>query len=1661
MKKLLHFLSIFCFLFTPLTLAQLVGGSVYLINGVEAPPASFQNITTAAAYLSSTGVTGTGQVVIELTTGYTGEPGPVTIGTIAGASATLGVTFRPAAGYTALTQTPGGASPNQHALRIIGSYITLDGRSGGAGTGRNWTVHVTGSGSSGLGQMAVRIDNTPGSITGINIRNLIMIGEAANATGAVFQIMGNTTNTMSNVIVENNLITSPATSSTDTRGYGITIATASNVGNTGLEIRNNDVTNFYARGINLTGGFAEAKYYNNNVYHTVPITQQATLEFSGIYFSSTAVANAGSEIFNNKVYSIQLTNGATAINGIYIFGTPSGGNPVKFHNNIVSLGQHLSGTAANLAVYGMRVNTLTAGIANVQFNSVYVGGEATTGTANSAAFIKSVSNFTSLNNNIFFNARGNNGSTGTHWAIATNNITYVSISNNAYYVTGTGGVLGTTTNAAAGNQSTISEWQAAMGGDPGSIFVNPNFIDPSSMNPNLKINTAIASPLESGAIEIAGITTDFEGNNRYPVAGYPNNPSFPATAPDIGADEFAGQPADISPPLITFDALNHTSSTGNRTLTATITDASGVMTGANGPRLYYKKGSGGSYVIDNSPVIAGDNFTFTLNSSLLGGVVSGDTIFYYLAARDSAGNAGTSPAGGGGINPPGTTPPATLLWYRVVPSLSGTYAVGSGTYPNLTAVANILRPGNSEVGGNVIFELNTSYDGTTETFPIVFEAFQAPDSIVTVTIRPAMGVTARLTAGDPGSGVTLPVIDLNGADRYIFDGRPGGVGENIEWTIRNTRTATTFGAVFRFINEAQYNIIRSLNIESQSTTTTAGLIHFSTAATGEDGNSNNIVHFNMIRNRQDGGSSFAVGVYSSGTAANPNRGNAITDNHFANYTGNAINITTGNGSDWSIMRNHFYSSVVSTSTQSAILMASAGSLNTLISDNFIGGSGPGATGMMVNSGNITVSGISATSGLGTISMNTIRNISGTGTGTATRIQGINVSSTTGGWLISQNNISNLSTTGTSSGLLFGNQAARGIIVAPSGQFSPTSIIANTIDNISVENTGALTASNVAAGIAGYNIIGTPVAHNRISNIRNNTVNTNPDNLPIATGIFLSFGSNIYVINNMVHLGDNDTSNAQFIGITQLGAGTSNVHHIYNNSIFITGSSNGSMSSYGISRGTDTSLVQNQVVRLTNNLVFMNRSGVGATNYPVISRGPAALAGLTSDYNLLINNINPSAIASAAGIGYDFGAWKANSGNDKFSLSPSGIAPGSLFAGPSTGNLLINHTNEAAWYANGNGHPLISVDMDFEGNPRSVVVSSGATDIGADEFTPTSLPPVITVPVTGAGSYNFALGGKSLGSVIVTTQGSLNELNLRYHSGVFPPNSQPGSMNANAFWAFSPNAGASGYSFDMNLHYTEAILGQISSESNLRIGQSTSGGTQWSAFNYTSLDSNANSITSTGMWNNLNSWFTLTDSVAPIPVELSAFTATVDKRDVIVKWTTATETNNAGFELERSIVSENEEATWLSIASINGNGTTTEAKEYSVTDNKLTSGTYNYRLKQIDYNGTTEYYYLSSEVEIGRPTNYELSQNYPNPFNPASKIDYQLPNISKVTIELFSITGERVAEIVNQIQEAGYYTIEVNSTAYQLASGVYIYRMSAVDNVTNSHFINIKKMMLLK
>lgn len=183
----------------------------------------------------------------------------------------------------------------------------------------------------------------------------------------------------------------------------------------------------------------------------------------------------------------------------------------------------------------------------------------------------------------------------------------------------------------------------------------------------------------------------------------------------------------------------------------------------------------------------------------------------------------------------------------------------------------------------------------------------------------------------------------------------------------------------------------------------------------------------------------------------------------------------------------------------------------------------------------------------------------------------------------------------------------------------------------------------------------------------------------------------------------------------------------------------------------------------------------------------------------------------------------------------------------------------------------------------------------------------------------------------------------------------------------------------------------------------------------------------------------------VPIQLSSFTAVLQgNSSVRLNWTTATETNNFGFEIQKSIGNTQNFQT-ITNSFIPGHGTTLEPRQYSYVD-FTTPGSWFYRLKQIDLDGTIHYTepiqitLLTGVEEKSIPTSFAVHQNYPNPFNPSTLIKYELPTEGRVSLEVFTILGQKVATLTDEIKPAGFHAQSFNAEG--LTSGVYLYKLSA-------------------
>ncbi len=438
---------------------------------------------------------------------------------------------------------------------------------------------------------------------------------------------------------------------------------------TGVRVEGNaggDVVQFAIIRNNVIDSVANSGIYsfyqdNTLIYgNDINVLRGSSATIYGLYLGSYT---SNTKVFQNKVHDInQLSTTTSATYAIYCSSSSTAGKNIIYNNFVYNVMVTPTGTGAVYGIYHSTANTTEPD--TIAYNTINLTGTSDGDRLSTAYYKSSATGPTVVYNNIFQNTRLD-GTTGNAVAIGvtTASVNIVSNNNNLYVGPPDGqhhtGRVGTT------YYDALIDWQLAMGTDANSVVEDAPFVSTD----DLHLQTAVPTQLESAGTPIAGIIVDIDDEVRN------------AATPDIGADEGSFISLDLTPPDISYVPLGNSSSTTIITLDAVITDVSGVQTGTNGPRLYYKKSTDVSYNFDDIPVIAVDNYTFTIDYANLGGVVVGDTIHYYVAAQDIYGNAGTNPVGGSGSNPPGSVPPDPDNYYVVVaPPLNGTYTVGLAAF---------------------------------------------------------------------------------------------------------------------------------------------------------------------------------------------------------------------------------------------------------------------------------------------------------------------------------------------------------------------------------------------------------------------------------------------------------------------------------------------------------------------------------------------------------------------------------------------------------------------------------------------------------------------------------------------------------------------------------------------------------------------------------------------------------------------------------------------------------------------------------------------------------------------------------------------------------------------------------------------------------------------
>ena len=378
------------------------------------------------------------------------------------------------------------------------------------------------------------------------------------------------------------------------------------------------------------------------------------------------------------------------------------------------------------------------------------------------------------------------------------------------------------------------------------------------------------------------------------------------------------------------------------------------------------------------------------------------------------------------------------------------------------------------------------------------------------------------------------------------------------------------------------------------------------------------------------------------------------------------------------------------------------------------------------------------------------------------------------------------------------------------------------------------------------------------------------------------------------------------------------------------------------------------------------------------------------------------------------SWKAFTLNDSssFLTTPANITSSQFFTDKTQGNLNLNTANDICWYANGKGLPENGIAGDFDNNTaRSTNVQSGATDIGSDEFTTSTLPPVLTVygRHLPGGADTLSCNDRIIAVISWGNTGTLPVLgNCRWYSGDWPNDpTNNGTVLAarymNAYWQI-PVTGGNNYTYSITLSYDSSILGKVISQPDMIINKKQIGvpGT-WTLVNPSTVNGNEHTVTG----NNLSSFseFTITDLLAPVPLGLTLFNGQEKDNDIALTWVSENGVQGDRFELERS----SEGTTFTEIAYMAYDAR--QAYQYTDTGILLTKKTtLYYRLKMINMSGSVSYSNILRFIPGEGAKDFSINAVYPNPFD--NNLDISIST---------TITQPLRLRIINQYGQTAYTT----------------------------------------
>jgi len=1277
----------------------------------------------------------------------------------------------------------------------IAGWVNTDAGAGGVtktidgNTFANWTA---GTGTGTITALNVNV-TSPNNATRNNNVNTI------SSAGIIYGI---TTAAGNDSIYNNNINTLTSTGGTTTVVNGIAVTAGTNKSvfrNTIYNLTANTITNGSLSGIAVSGGV------NNNVYQNTLYGLTANVITTGSVNGIAVSAGAANNVYRNKIYTIASAGAAITtgtVNGILVSGATTDQTNTLYNNKIGDIrATAASVTSPASPVNGISVtNTGVRSATNAYFNTVYLNATSTGTNFATSGVYHTVSTLATtaaldLRNNIIVDLSTSKG-TGVNAAFrrssgaaVTDLVNYATTSNNNLFYAGTPSVTHLIYSDGTSTAQTLAAYKTGVftagtiaPRDQASVTESPTFVSTTGSSTDfLKINTSTATQIESGAVNVPSITNDFDGNVRQGNSGYAGSST---TAPDLGASEGNYILSDNVGPSISYTLIPNTTCTASPSLSAVITDASGVnITSGTKPRLYYKRSTDGTTYNDNTSGTAGwkwveststtSPFSFTPNFALLSGgtgVTYGNTVQYFVVAQDLAStpkisiNKGTFAVAPTSVALTSTAFPisGTLNSYSILTGLSGAVTIGATgkTYTTLTGAGGLFSAINTYgLKGNLnvtIMDASITENGANSLNAISYGC----DGNYTVTIKPNAALAATLTGTVGG-----PLINLNGADNVTIDGLNTGGGT---LTIQNLSTAANASTI-SMMGDATNNTITNCTISGSGTASTTGVILFSSGlTTGNDGNT--ISNDNI----QPAGSNLPLNaICSIGSSVNvDNSGINISNcNIYDFFNGAAASngiYVSSNSSAWTITGNKFYQTatrtVTTASTHHAININTPLGGNYSVTNNTVGHATSTGTGTTSYTSTLLSQyrGIElnvAPSGTSSVQGNIVSGISFTTLGGATSAPGIFTGISVLGGSV---NI------GTVTGNTIGATTGTGDITVTSSTTGDylAGIYATSSANVSIQNNNVGSITNGTSTTMGYNFYGINTAGGGNFTISGNTIGstTTPNSIGAGTttttsGICTFNGianaaTGVIAItgNTMQNCTAYGTGASVFNGIANTGGvGTLNI--TANNVIAAANTGSGTLTGIANAAAVGTLNMNGNIVR-----------GISKT----VGTGAVTALSNTGTVTTLINmNNNQMGNASGDLVTYTV----ANSGALTGISNTGGAATAALFmrgndirgvthsvGGSSVHTYLVNSASTLSQYINSNTFTNLTVNT--TGGVTFITVSNGLYPAGTQAVDSNAI--VTAFSKTGVGgtvTFCSASGNSQPGSVVHHNQNNFSNVTV--------------------------------------------------------------------------------------------------------------------------------------------------------------------------------------------------------------------------------------------------------------------------------------------------------------